>query len=77
MRATLIYIENNIKKMINGKRKMRFGSMLAGIRERIIEAGIGWEDLRPKMSKKEYIKMINELPECENFDYLDDILVGE
>lgn len=77
LRATLIYIENNIKKMINGKRKMRFGSMLAGIRERIIEAGIGWEDLRPKMSKKEYIKMINELPECENFDYLDDILVGE
>jgi hypothetical protein len=73
MTATLEYIDINIKRMISGDRKMRFGSLLAGILEKVIEAGIGAEPEQSTLRKAEYKKMLNEIPEEEYFEISDQL----
>jgi hypothetical protein len=57
--------------MISGERKMRFGSILAGIREKVLEAGIGYEDISPILTAKEYKEELDKLPEQNEFDFED------
>ena len=53
--ATLDYIETNVQRMVSGDRKMRFGSILAGINIKVKEAGVGYDDSRlPQLTEKEY-----------------------
>lgn len=72
MFETIEYINNNVHRMLNGEREMRFGSMLAGILEKVFYAGIGYnrEEL-PTLNKKEYKNMLVEMPEKEEFDFID------
>lgn len=70
--ATLEYIDTNIERMRNGKRLMRFGSLLAGIHTKVIEAGIGYEEESSKLSEKEYKKILANMTE-EHFDFEDDL----
>ena len=71
--ATIEYIDTNVERMINGDRKMRFGSMLAGIKEKVIEAGIGAEPEYSISSKAEHKKMLQEMPDEEHFDFEDQL----
>lgn len=73
MTATLEYIDTNVERMISGERKMRFGSLLAGIREKAIEAGIGAEMVSSKTSTSENKKMFDTLPDEETFDFEDSL----
>lgn len=73
MTATLEYIDTNVERMISGERKMRFGSLLAGIREKVIEAGIGAEMVSSKTSTSENKKMFDTLPDEEIFDFEDSL----
>ena len=71
--ATIEYIDTNVERMITGDRKMRFGSLLAGILEKVIEAGIGAEPEHRTLSKAEYKKMLEEIPEEEYFEISDQL----
>ena len=71
MNATIEYIDTNIKRITNGERDMRFGSILAGIFEKVIEAGIGYEDMEPAMSPSKYKKMLDKLPKEINIEFED------
>ena len=71
--ASLEYIDTNIQRMVSGEREMRFGSVLAGIREKVIEAGRGFVDQRPPKTKEEYKTMLAEMPDRESFDFEDDL----
>lgn len=69
--GSLEYIETNIQSMISGKRTMRFGSILAGIREKVLEAGIDYEE--PYVSRKEYQESLDATVEEESFDFEDQL----
>ncbi|MFT7385516.1 MAG: hypothetical protein ACI82E_000267 [Nonlabens sp.] len=69
MDATIEYIDTNVARMISGDRKMRFGSMLAGILVKVVEAGIGAEPEYSISSKAEHKKMIGEAPDEIHFDF--------
>lgn len=67
--ATLEYIDTNIERMSSGERKMRFGSLLAGISRKVIEAGIGVEGATRRRDQHEDEEMCIE----PNFDFLEDL----
>jgi len=67
--ATIDYIDINIERMNDGDRDMRFGSLLAGIYEKVFNAGIGVEPI--KSNKEEQLKIINNEPFEQEFDILD------
>jgi hypothetical protein len=69
MTATLEYIDINIQRMINGERLIRFGSLLAGIFIKVIEAGIGVEGATRRRDQDEDEEMCIE----PNFDFLEDL----
>jgi len=69
--ATIDYIDINIERMIEGPRDMRFGSLLAGIYEKVFNASIGVEPI--KLNDVQYQKSINNEPEEQSFDFVDDL----
>ncbi len=69
--ASLDYIETNVQRMVNGKRKMRFGSMLAGIREKVLEAGVGYVGRR--LTVKEYQQELANTPNEVSFEFEDNL----
>jgi hypothetical protein len=69
MTATLEYIDTNIERMRSGERLMRFGSLLAGIFIKVIEAGIGIEGATRRRDQDEDEEMCVE----PNFDFLEDL----
>ena len=69
MTATIDYINTNIKRMKDGTRDMRFGSLLAGISERIIEGGVGVEDIDPPLSKSEHKKILDNMTEEQDIKF--------
>lgn len=71
--ATIEYIDTNVERMITGDRKMRFGSILAGIKEKVIEAGIGAEPEYSISSKADDKKMIDKEPNEIHLDFLNQL----
>jgi len=69
--ASMEYIDTNIDRMISGTRDMRFGSLLAGINEKIFNAGVGVEPI--KSSKEDHLKILNSEPIEQDFDFEDDL----
>lgn len=69
--AVIDYIELNVERMVSGEREMRFGSILGGIERKVLEAGIGYEDVEPRITKKEYQKELANTPKEEHFDFDD------
>jgi hypothetical protein len=67
--ATIDYIDTNIDRMNDGERDMRFGSLLAGINEKVFNAGIGVEPI--KSSKEDHLKILNSEPIEQHFDFED------
>ena len=72
--AALDYIKSSIEKISSGKKDMRFGSILGGLYEKVINAQVGFDSSAGViLSEKEMTKVYNMIPETVDLPILQDL----
>lgn len=78
--AIIDYIDINIQRMLKNEREMRFGSLLAGIFEKVIESGVEYNFSKSPSAKyttkeyKEMLKQFDEEDEKIDYSFLDEVI---